>query len=206
MEMKISPEAVREFWFGGPEPSAANIEERIDFWFAAGPDADAEIERCFGDAVRSALGGRLDLWKNSPADRLALVILLDQFTRNIYRGTRKAYSGDHRAVTLSLEAIDGEADRALSVLERAFLYMPLLHAENGDAQKRSVELFKSLVDESPGVLRTHMKRFLASARTHRDIIERFGRFPHRNGILGRECTRDEIEFLRRPAAPFRSKG
>ncbi len=205
MEAKVTPETVREFWFGEPEPSAAEIEERIDFWFDAGPDVDAEIRRRFADAVRGALAGRLDSWRNSPADRLALVILLDQFPRNIYRGTCRAYSGDQRALALSLEAIDDQADRALAVIERAFLYMPLQHAEYGESQRRSVELFKSLVDASPDGLRAHMNRFLASARTHRDIVERFGRFPHRNGILGRECTRAEIEFLRKPAAPFRSK-
>jgi uncharacterized protein (DUF924 family) len=205
MDAKPKPGAVREFWFGGPSPSTANIENRIDFWFAAGPDADAEIEQRFGAAVRSALAGRLGSWRNSPADRLALVILLDQFPRNIYRGTPEAYSGDHEALGLSLDAIDGEADRALSMLERAFLYMPLQHAENGSAQRRSVKMFEALVDESPDGLQTHMKRFLAAARTHRDIIERFGRFPHRNEILGRECTHAEIEFLRKPAAPFRSK-
>lgn len=205
MDAKVRPEAVREFWFGGPDPLTAEIEDRIDFWFAAGPDVDAEIERRFGDAVGSALAGRLDDWRESPANRLALVILLDQFPRNIYRGTPDAYSGDYKARSLSLGAIGAKADRALSFLERAFLYMPLQHAEDREAQRRSVEMFELLVGESPVGLQTQMKRFLASARTHHGIIKRFGRFPHRNLILGRECTRAEIEFLRAPAAPFRSK-
>ena len=207
MEAEESPrsEDVREFWFGGADPNDADLEERIDFWFAAGPDVDAEIVRRFGVAVRSALSGRLDSWRISPPGCLALVILLDQFPRNIHRGKPGAYSGDAKACALSLDAIDREADRALSVLERAFLYLPLQHAEDGDVQRRSVDMFKALRDESSGGLRTCMKRFLASARTHRDIIQRFGRFPHRNEILGRECTRAEIEFLRAPAAPFRSK-
>ncbi|MDH3314931.1 MAG: DUF924 domain-containing protein [Gammaproteobacteria bacterium] len=205
MDANVTPEAVREFWFGRPDPLSANIEERIDFWFAAGPDVDAEIHQRFGTAMRNALAGKLDAWQKSPPDCVALVILLDQFPRNIHRGTREAYSGDEKAYALSVYAIDCKAHRALSILERAFLYMPLQHAEDGDAQRRSVEVFNALLEESPDGLRTHIKRFLASARTHRDIIERFGRFPHRNEILGRECTQEEIEYQRAPAAPFRSK-
>ncbi len=205
MDAKVTPEAVREFWFGRPDPSSANIEERIDFWFAAGPDVDAEIKRRFGAAARSALAGQLNAWRESPPDRLALVILLDQFPRNIHRGTPEAYAGDKKACALTLEAIDGAAGRALSILERAFLYMPLQHAEDGNVQRRSVDMFNAILKESSDGLRPYMKRFLASAKIHRDIIARFGRFPHRNKILGRECTQAEIEYLRTPTAPFRSK-
>lgn len=199
------PEAVRQFWFGGPGPDHADLEDRIDFWFAAGPDVDAEIKRRFGDAVRKALAGHLDAWRESPRDRLSLVILLDQFPRNIYRGAPEAYAGDVRARALTVDAIGSGADRALSILERAFLYMPLQHAEDAFVQQQAVAAFRNLHEESTHELRQHLKRFLASAKTHRDIIERFGRFPHRNEILGRECTRAEIEYLRAPAAPFRSK-
>ncbi len=205
MDAKVTPEAVREFWFGRPDPSSANIEERIDFWFAAGPEVDAEIHQRFGTAVRSALTGQLNAWKKSAPDCLALVILLDQFPRLIHRGTPEAYSGADKARALSLDAIERDADRALSILERAFLYMPLQHAEDASLQKQSVAAFKNLVDESSHELRLHMQRFLASARTHHDIIERFGRFPHRNGIRGRACTLAEIEYLRTPATLFRSK-
>lgn len=205
MEANLSPNAVREFWFGTSNPLDADIEERIDFWFAAGPDVDAEIERRFADAVVMALAGKLDTWRETPPDRLSLVIVLDQFPRNIHRDTPQAYAGDQNALALVVDAIERGSDRELSILERAFLYMPLQHAEDGDAQRLSVDMFQNLVTECPDGLRAHMKRFLASARTHRDIVERFGRFPHRNGILGRECTKAEMQFLRKPAAPFRSK-
>lgn len=201
----LKPETICEFWFGGPDPDAADAEERVDFWFAPAPEVDAEIERRFGGAARAALAGRLDGWQETPRHRLALVILLDQFPRNIYRGMPEAYSGDRKACALSLSAIDSGSDGTFPIMERAFLYMPLQHAENPAVQSRSVAAFQRLVEESPGALRPHMRRFLASAATHRDIIDRFGRFPHRNGVLGRECTRAEIEFLRMPAAPFRSK-
>ena len=206
MDANVTPNVVREFWFGGSDPPEADIEKRIDFWFAAPPDVDVQIQQRFGRVVQEALAGRLDAWKSTSADRLSLVILLDQFPRNIYRGTPKAYSGDEKARDLTVEAIGDGSDRGLTILERAFLYMPLQHAEDGDAQRLSVEMFEQLVAECPHGLTIHMKRFLSSATTHRDIINRFGRFPHRNGVLARECTEAEMEYLRTPAAPFRSKG
>ncbi len=205
MDANVTPEAVREFWFGVPNPLDADIEERTDFWFAAGPDVDAEIKDRFAGALRLALEGKLDNWKETPPDQLSLVIVLDQFSRNIHRGTPEAYSGDQKAHALAVDAVERGSDRELSILERAFLYMPLQHAEHSGAQRISVEMFQNLVAECPDGLHAHMKRFLASAKTHRDIVERFGRFPHRNGILGRECTEAEIEFLKKPAAPFRCK-
>ncbi len=205
MDANVKLKAVRKFWFGGSDPMNADIEERLDFWFAAPPEVDAEIQQRFGRAVREAVAGGLDSWEASPPDRLSLVILLDQFPRNIHRGTPDAFSGDGKARALAADAIEQGSDRELSILERAFLYMPLQHAEDRDAQRLSVEMFGKLVAECPHGLNVHMKRFLASARTHRDIVQRFGRFPHRNGVLNRDCTKAEIEFLQKPAAPFRSK-
>ncbi len=201
----MNPETIREFWFGGADPMASDLEERIDLWFAAPPEADNEIEKRFGEAVIAALDGELDTWKDNPADRLSLIILLDQFTRNIYRGTPYAFSGDEQALALALECVDNADDRDLSIIERAFVYMPLQHAEANDVQARSVCEFEGLVHETDGELRKQMLRFLASAKTHRDIIERFGRFPHRNAILDRDCTEEEMDYLKRPGAPFRAK-
>ncbi len=205
MEANVKPGTVREFWFGGPDLDGADLEERIDFWFAAGREVDAEIARRFGAAVDHALGDGLDDWRDPLRDRLALVILLDQFPRNLYRGTPKAFAGDRRARALTVDALDDGSHETLALIERAFLYMPLQHAEDARIQRRSVKMFETLLEQSPDELRIQMKRFLASARTHCEIIEKFGRFPHRNRILGRECTQAEIEFLRTPAAPFRSK-
>ncbi len=144
MEEKIKPKVLLEFWFGGPEPHAADLEERIDFWFAAGPEDDALIQRRFGAALGNALSGQLDLWGDSPHGRLALIILLDQFTRCLYRGTPDAFAGDAKASALSINAMDSGMDRALGILERAFLYMPLQHAEDADLQARSVTAFESM--------------------------------------------------------------
>jgi len=205
-EKNLQPKTVLEFWFGGPDPQAADLEERIDFWFAAGPEDDAMIQQRFDAAVGDALSGQLNPWRDSPRGRLALIILLDQLTRCLYRGTPDAFVGDAAASALSAGAMDSGMDGKLGILERAFLYMPLQHAEDIDLQARSVAAFESLLKETLGDgLRTQMKRFFASAKTHRGIIERFGRFPHRNHTLDRECTPQEIEFLRLPAAPFRGK-
>lgn len=202
MDDALKPETIREFWFGGPDPMVADLEERIDVWFAAPPEMDREIADRFGDAVRDALAERLDAWEDHPADRLSLIIVLDQFTRHIYRGTPPAYAGDEHARILALECIDRHMDRQLSIVERAFVYMPLQHAEDAGLQRRSVRAFENLVRESEGELQKHMQRFLASAKTHLDIIERFGRFPHRNAALERDSTPEEVEFLKQPGSGF----
>jgi uncharacterized protein (DUF924 family) len=168
--------------------------EVIDFWFADGmarrwfrstPALDAEIREHFEGPWREAANGGLDDWAATPEGALALVILLDQFPLNMFRNRPESFATEARALGVSKAAIDRGFDRRLPPDRLAFLYMPLMHSEDLEDQERSVELF-----EAAG-----LQDNLRFARHHRDLIRRFGRFPHRNAILGRASTRDELEYL-----------
>lgn len=200
-----SQQEVLDFWIGNREPSFEELDRRITLWFEAGPNVDVEIGSRFGDLFRAARNGTLDLWNSSARGRLALIILLDQFSRNLHRGSELAFVADSDALQCSLEGIELGLDTELSVVERAFFYMPMQHAEEMSAQDTSVSMFEELAETCSEGIRPHMRRFLASARSHRDIIEKFGRFPHRNRVLGRECSQAEHEYLTVGKIPFRSK-
>lgn len=199
-------EEILTYWFGEGEPNSNQLEERITLWFEAGPDIDAEISTKFGGAIRDATAGRLDGWKETARGRLALILLLDQFTRHVHRGNKGAFSCDDLALSLCLSGIETELDRDLSIIERAFFYMPMQHAEDLSIQDTGVQIFQKLLDTSPTDIGPHISRFFMSARSHRNIIAQFGRFPHRNRPLGRKCTVDESEYLLVGFVPFRSKG
>jgi len=190
--MSLAPLAagILEFWFG-PAPHAAR-----DVWFRKDPAFDAEIANRFGAAVEAALRGEHREWTATPHGTLARVILLDQFTRNIFRDTPRAFAGDEQALAMASAAADAGHDRTLDHYERWFLYMPFQHAEAIAAQARSLVLFGALAAESgdPGSLQW--------AEKHAAIIRRFGRFPHRNAILGRTSTADEVAFLQQPGSRF----
>ena len=171
---------VYRFWFEDLQPEA---------WFRADPAVDATVRERFSDLHRSLMLNPTSA--PSPRASLAAVIVLDQFSRNMFRGTPAAYAADPLALRLSQAAIAAEFDRGLSVRERPFLYMPFQHSEDLAVQRRSVALFAEL----------GMPEQLGFAEEHRAIIERFGRFPHRNVILGRRSTPDELEFLK-TARPF----
>jgi len=181
---------ILDFWLG-PLPHAARPE-----WFRKDPAFDAAIRARFGDAIESALAGSLSGWGPDPRASLARVVLLDQFTRNAFRDTPRAFAGDREALLTATTVVDAGLDRALDGFERWFLYMPFQHAESLPMQERSVALFGELGRESgdPGLLEW--------AQKHEVIIRRFGRFPHRNEILGRASTPAEIEFLREPGSRF----
>jgi uncharacterized protein (DUF924 family) len=200
-----SQEEILDFWIGDPDPGFDQMDERISLWFEAGPEVDAEIASRFGSIFQEARRGRLDTWGTSAKGRLALVILLDQFSRNLHRGSEEAFSSDATALRLCLEGVELGLDTALSIVERAFFYMPLQHAENLAAQEKSVKLFETLEATCADAVRPHMHRFLVSARSHRNIIAKYGRFPHRNRVLGRECSDAENDFLTIGTVPFRSK-
>jgi uncharacterized protein (DUF924 family) len=203
----MTPEAVLDFWFADATRSAAALAERMKFWF--GMDTAAEI-RAQDDLMRSgfthlvdqALRGELDAWAASPRGRLALIIVLDQLPRNIHRGTARAFAGDAAALTLTREGIRSGADRLLDVCERVFFYMPLQHAESLAEQEKAVALFASLVGAADDEQRPFAETCEPYARAHRDIIRRFGRFPHRNAILGRESTPAERAYLAPDAPDF----
>jgi uncharacterized protein (DUF924 family) len=188
--------AVREYWFGAEPLTAAALESRFGFWFGAeGERHDAEIRERFGALLERAAAGELDAWGDGPRRRLSLILVLDQFPRNMFRGTARAFEYDERALTLALTGMQSGADGALDFVERLFFYMPLQHAENRDAQDESVAACRRLLGEVPPGLKASFERTLLSAEKHRAIIERFGRFPHRNAVLGRESTPEEARWL-----------
>jgi uncharacterized protein (DUF924 family) len=192
----MTPQEVRDFWFGAPG-SALDGQARRE-WFVKDEAFDALIRERFGAAIDAAIAGGLREWDAAGPDGvLARLLLLDQFARNAYRNTPRAFAGDALALAAAQQLVDSGAERALAPLRRAFVYMPFEHAEAPDMQARAVALFTRLAAEHPGfdAMRDYAQR-------HRDVIARFGRFPHRNAILGRAPTPDEAAFLRQPGSRF----
>jgi uncharacterized protein (DUF924 family) len=187
-----SPEAVLEFWFGPVERRGQARRE----WFRKDADFDAEIRRRFGALHARAALRELEPWRASPQPMLALVVVLDQFSRNLYRADARAFAQDAHARECAREAIDRGDDLALLPVGRQFLYLPFEHSEDLDDQDYCVERMATLeaFEETRGLVEW--------AQKHRAIIRRFGRFPHRNAALGRESTAEEREFLSQPGSSF----
>ncbi len=185
----MSAAEILEFWFGA-DPSAPR-----DFWFSKSDAVDQEIGSRFGEVVEEALAGSLNHWVATPEGTLALILLLDQFTRNIFRATPRAFAGDAAALGHARRLVYGGLDRRFDVLKRWFIYLPFEHSELIVDQYESLRLFGDLAREGQdGALKW--------AQMHFEVIRRFGRFPHRNEILGRSSTSEEIEFLRLPGSRF----
>ncbi len=199
--------SVRDFWFGTVPLSADALNRRIRFWFGDASSAlrqrrDAHIRVRFGELLERASTGELAAWADGPRRRLSLIILLDQFPRSIFRGSAQAFAYDAQALGLALSGMQSAADAALTVIERIFFYMPLQHAESREVQEESVAAYRRLLAEAPEELHETFAGALRSAENHRSIIERFGRFPHRNRALGRASTPEEREWLRVGGASF----
>ena len=175
---------VLEFWFGPKD--APNFGEMRAIWFRSTQAFDAEFEARFADAHRRAGAGELDDWMASPAGCLALIVLLDQYPRNVFRGTARAYATDATARAVAKHALEKGFERGLNGVERIFLYVPFEHSEDRDDQARSVALFDSLGMETAS----------RSAKEHFETVTRFGRFPHRNAALGRTSTPEERAYLK----------
>lgn len=186
---------VLDFWFDDGLDRGWPTQNMSGLWFRADRSVDQGIEEQFGHLVEAALYSELVDWEARPQSRLALILLLDQFTRNIYRGSGQAFAGDHRAVTLVLEGLARGMDRELPWIGRVFFLMPLMHAEDEDLQQRCVQEFESLQAQAPADIAEKIAVKVAFAREHRDIVLRFGRFPHRNQALGRESSEEEKAFL-----------
>ena len=184
---------VLDFWFGPPD--GADYGTTRDVWFRKSAAFDAKIRRRFGAAIETALEGGFADW-TAPRATLARVLLLDQFTRNCYRDSSRAFAGDAQALATATAAVDQAQDRELIPVERWFLYMPFEHAESPVAQARSLALFARLAHE------TGLADPLLWAKKHAAIIGRFGRFPHRNALLGRESTPEETAFLATQGSSF----
>jgi len=196
------------FWFGPRPYDASQIKQRSRLWFgdAAAPEltpqTDELIRERFGSLIEIAAHGGLAEWESSPRRRLALVLLLDQFSRNVYRHTARAFAQDGRALSLVVAGLQIGADAALEPIERIFFYMPLMHAEARDVQEESVAAFRRLAAEGPAELRDYFAASLRFAMVHHDIVARFGRFPHRNRVLGRESTAAEARWLETEGEDF----
>ena len=191
-----SPEAVLEFWFDAA-PGAPGYGRMREVWFEGkNPLFDAEVRARLGAAHERAVAGAIGNWQNTPRGALALVILLDQVPRNIFRGTPRAFASDAQARETARAAIARSHDRALLPNERLFLYLPFEHSEDLADQERAIALVASLA-AFPDTANT-----IAAARRHRDIVARFGRFPHRNEALGRASTTEELAFLKEPNSSF----
>lgn len=190
----VTPAEVLAFWFGSTDAADPR-------WFKRSEAFDAAIRERFGATVASALAGRLDGWAAQPPGALASIVVLDQFTRNIHRGTPAAFAGDAQALTLALQLAHSGEHLRLPPLQRWFAYLPLEHAEDLTLQQQCVRLFEALAAE-PGPHREALAGALDYARRHHDVIARFGRFPHRNAILGRASTPEEVAFLLQPGSSF----
>jgi uncharacterized protein (DUF924 family) len=197
-----NPTSVHEFWFGTDADDAAVIKQQSALWWSKDTDTDDAIRRRFEPTLNAAAQHNLNAWAETPGGLLALILLTDQFPRNIYRDTPKAFVFDAVARAWCLDGLARNIDHALRPIERVFFYLPLEHAESLELQEQSVRLFQDLLREVPSPQRSLFEGYLDFAVRHRDIIARFDRFPHRNAIFGRLSTPQELEFLAQPGASF----
>ena len=197
---------VLDFWFGPDPLSPAHFSDRLHLWFGGDDppeliaERDALVTSRFRTLMDEAASGALDHWAGSPHRLLALVLLLDQFPRHVYRGRARAYAQDSRALAFTLHALTTGADAALSLAERLFLYLPLQHAESAAMQEESIAAYRRLQADAPAQHRKLFDSVLEFAQQHQNVIQRFGRFPHRNAALSRRSTPEEQQFLDTPGA------
>jgi uncharacterized protein (DUF924 family) len=189
-------------WFGQLDGAGQAKPEKSRRWWQKDPLFDAYLRRNYASWVERALGAELLEWQSDAASTLALTLLLDQFTRNIYRDTPRMFAGDAAALELSQQAVERGQDTRYPTAQRAFVYLPLMHSESLADQELCVSCFERFVAEVDPSGQGLAQANLRFARAHRDIIQRFGRFPHRNAILGRPSTRAEFEFLTEPGSSF----
>jgi uncharacterized protein (DUF924 family) len=204
MNAAASVEAILQLWFGLAAPPGD--ERDTELWLHADPAMEDEVRRRFGALVAAAGEGRLDLWVTTARSALALVLLLDQFPRLLHRGSADAYRADPRARAVCNAAIQAHHDTRLHPLEAVFLYLPLQHAENAAHQERSVQLLDALARSAPPEQREVIEQFREHARRLCSIIQRFGRFPHRNEALGRASSADEKKYLQTLCSSSRPAG
>lgn len=205
--MTTSAEEILAFWFGEPTATATGIDALMKRWFGSDGALDAVIRDRFAPAMAAAAESRLRDWEAWPRGRLALILLLDQFPRNAFRGTAAAFAQDSMALEQTLSGIAAAQDTELPLLERVFFYLPMQHSESIATQKRCVALFEALPRSAAGdTMAEVLKNSADYARQHRDIIARFGRFPHRNAILGRTSTDAELRYLEQGGATFGQDG
>ena len=200
--MIATPEAILDYWFGAPGSAAEISQHQSKLWFGKLAEKDRDISERFTPTFHAAIAGALDHWAQMPKGRLALVIVLDQFPHHIHRDTPQAFAQDAKSLALSMAALASGEDKQLTAIERVFLYLPLEHAESLAMQDLSVAQYQQLASEAMESERTLFDNFLDYAHKHREVVLRFGRFPHRNDILGRPSSPEEIAFLKQPGSRF----
>jgi uncharacterized protein (DUF924 family) len=198
-----SSEDVLAFWFGASPKDGAPAPEQMDLWFRGGKEVDEAIRARFGEDTERARRGELDDWAATARGRLALIILLDQFSRNLYRGSADAFAKDAVSLRLALEGLELGHDKQLSSMEQLFFVLPLEHSEDLAMQDRMVEYMNAWAESVPEALKAVAQGVREFAQQHRDVIARFGRFPTRNRALGRTSTPEEEAHVREASAAGR---
>lgn len=193
---------ILDYWFGHAKNDADCINEKSVLWWGKSSDTDAEIKQKFERALQLLVNGGNRFWLQFPESRLAAIITLDQFSRHIYRDTPTAFAVDQLSLNWSLSGIAAGLDKKLRPIERVFFYLPMEHAEDLDIQHQCLWQFQQLTRAVPAEQRELFDSFLDYAKQHLDIIKQFGRFPHRNHILGRASTAAELEYLAKPSCGF----
>ena len=199
---QMDPDDILQFWFGTLDAEGLADKEHVQRWWRKDPAFDREIGARFGDLHQRLMDGELAPWLDAPRSLLAHVVTLDQFSRNMFRDSARAFAADPLALAAAERGIERGDDRQLRGHERVFLYMPLMHSEDVGAQQRCLQLFTRFRDETSGALRAALDGNVNFAQRHLDIVARFGRFPHRNALLGRSSTPEELAFLEQPGSSF----
>ncbi|MEH6582734.1 MAG: DUF924 family protein [Halioglobus sp.] len=190
--MTETQNAILDYWFGNLDDSGLCAPSQQALWFKSSDATDQHCRDCYGELTRQAIAGELDHWADSDRGLIALIVLLDQLPRNIHRGTPGAFSGDARALALAQQTIVAGHHQRLPAIHQVFLYLPLEHSEDLEVQEECVELFDELVAITGHEMIAGFRQY---AVAHRDVIAQFGRFPHRNAILGRTSSEDEVAYL-----------
>jgi len=200
--MQAPWQPVLEWWFGSADTAKAVAAEQGRLWFGKRDSQDLEARTRFGALVEQALAGGLTEWAQHPQGWLALVLLLDQVPRMIFRENPQSFAGDARALALVAQGIAADFDRQLRPIERVFIYIVFEHCENLAAQNEAIARYTELLAQQPAEDRGLFADYLDYAEKHQRVIAQFGRFPHRNQVLGRESTEDELVFLSKPGSRF----
>lgn len=201
-ETSFKWDPILSFWFGANPPCEQVSNDQMERWFRKSSSTDLQISDQFGEWVVLALSGSFSEWHDEARGSLAKLILLDQFTRNIFRDTPKAFAGDVQALSIATHMLETGQTKELPPIMRVFCFLPFEHAESLTHQETSVLNFTKLRNEVQDVHKEVYENFLEYAIKHREVITRFGRFPHRNDILGRVSTAEEKEFLKLPGSRF----
>ncbi|MEM7540734.1 MAG: DUF924 family protein [Pseudomonadota bacterium] len=194
-EQNDTPESVLDFWFADATNDPKTFEQRNDLWFNGGAKFDKEIRSRFSGLFTQAQNGELRTWKLSPEGTLALIIMFDQFPRNIFRGDERSFAYDLRAQALARDGVASGIDQELAAAYRVFFYMPFMHAEDLEAQQLSIRCFEKQLEDAALEWQPIMAKHLDFAKSHFEEIRQFGRFPHRNAVLGRTSTSAESRWL-----------